>query len=237
MVYQDIFKVILSLFGWKENILYKQHILQCTFSSSNIYSWHRAQVNKIWLIDQEPALGACILVNWPSVLPASVNEMWSRCRCERFEDQVDQDVPCERHPVSGEESITTRYLLEEGFTWGRSSQLLRPPKLCLLPKRDEVAGWKPQQVGGGAGRGRGWRRGAASWRLCPLCIWTWWTGRCKRRCQPRREPASRARWRGRGSTLQDRRGGTWGERLESTRFFSKHFRSEGLFTAMTDLWT
>ena len=24
------FKIILSLFGWKENILYKQHIVQCT---------------------------------------------------------------------------------------------------------------------------------------------------------------------------------------------------------------
>ena len=30
MVYQDInFKICLSLFGWKENILPKQHIVQC----------------------------------------------------------------------------------------------------------------------------------------------------------------------------------------------------------------
>ena len=37
MIYQDInFKICLSLFGWKENILFKQHIVQ--WSSGNISS-------------------------------------------------------------------------------------------------------------------------------------------------------------------------------------------------------
>ena len=31
MIYQDInFQICLNLFGWKENILHKQHIVQCT---------------------------------------------------------------------------------------------------------------------------------------------------------------------------------------------------------------
>ena len=33
MIYQDLnFKICLSLFGWKENILYKQHIVHCETS-------------------------------------------------------------------------------------------------------------------------------------------------------------------------------------------------------------
>ena len=34
MIYQDMnFKICLSLFGWKENILPKMHIVQCNFAS------------------------------------------------------------------------------------------------------------------------------------------------------------------------------------------------------------
>ena len=50
MVYQDInFKICLSLFGWKENILDKMHIVQCC-KDKNVEEQKRAVRRVIWLL-------------------------------------------------------------------------------------------------------------------------------------------------------------------------------------------
>ena len=49
MVYQDInFKICLSLFGWKENILPKQHIVHCDITSFKAMEYKDEKLKQIF---------------------------------------------------------------------------------------------------------------------------------------------------------------------------------------------
>ena len=67
-IYQDInFKICLSLFGWKENILFKEHIAQCTPLPCGI-------VLPLDLIDMIGLINFCVsLLHW-------LHQLWGKIR-------------------------------------------------------------------------------------------------------------------------------------------------------------